>query len=122
MIQIWIYKRKRTAKAVRLFCYFIPSGIAKFLRIKINLCFAKVREFHTAFCITLPDATFSTLCSAITLGVCKVNFATELRVAYTDAARKIIADEAVYDPKKYGAAARENVIELVRHRMRICSK
>lgn len=59
---------------------------------------------------------------AITLGVCKVNFATELRVAYTDAARKIIADEAVYDPKKYGAAARENVIELVRHRMRICSK
>ena len=59
---------------------------------------------------------------AITLGVCKVNFATELRVAYTDAARKIIADESVYDPKKYGAAGRENVIELVRHRMRICSK
>ena len=59
---------------------------------------------------------------AITLGVCKVNFATELRVAYTDAARKVIADEAVYDPKKYGAAGRENVIELVRHRMRICSK
>ena len=59
---------------------------------------------------------------AITLGVCKVNFATELRVAYTDAARKIIADESVYDPKKYGTAGRENVIELVRHRMRICSK
>lgn len=59
---------------------------------------------------------------AITLGVCKVNFATELRVAYTDAARKVIADESVYDPKKYGAAGRENVIELVRHRMRICSK
>ena len=59
---------------------------------------------------------------AITLGVCKVNFATELRVAYTDAARKIIADESVYDPKKYGEKARENVIELVRHRMRICSK
>ena len=59
---------------------------------------------------------------AITLGVCKVNFATELRVAYTDAARKIIADESVYDPKKYGEKGRENVIELVRHRMRICSK
>lgn len=59
---------------------------------------------------------------AITLGVCKVNFATELRVAYTEAARKVIADESVYDPKKYGTAGRENVIELVRHRMRICSK
>lgn len=59
---------------------------------------------------------------AISLGICKVNFATELRVAYTDAARKVIADEAVYDPKKYGTAGRENVIELVRHRMRICSK
>ena len=59
---------------------------------------------------------------AITLGVCKVNFATELRVAYTEAARKVIADESVYDPKKYGEKARENVIELVRHRMRICSK
>ena len=59
---------------------------------------------------------------AITLGVCKVNFATELRVAYTEAARKVIADESVYDPKKYGEKAREKVIELVRHRMRICSK
>ena len=59
---------------------------------------------------------------AITLGVCKVNFATELRVAYTEAARKVISDESVYDPKKYGTAGRENVIELVRHRMRICSK
>ena len=59
---------------------------------------------------------------AITLGVCKVNFATELRVAYTEAARKVIADESVYDPKKYGEKGRENVIELVRHRMRICSK
>ncbi|MBQ5764654.1 MAG: class II fructose-bisphosphate aldolase [Clostridia bacterium] len=59
---------------------------------------------------------------AISLGVCKVNFATELRVAYTNAAREIIKDDSVYDPKKYGAAGREGVIELVRHRMRICSK
>lgn len=59
---------------------------------------------------------------AITLGVCKVNFATELRVAYTEAVRACLADEGVYDPKKYGEAGRAAVTELVRHRMQICSK
>ena len=58
---------------------------------------------------------------SIALGICKVNFATEHRVAYTDADKKFIADDAsVYDPKKYGAMGREAVTELVRHRMRIC--
>ena len=58
---------------------------------------------------------------AISLGICKVNFATELRVAYTDAVKKCIGDDPeVYDPKKYGALGREAVTALVRHRMRIC--
>ena len=58
---------------------------------------------------------------AVSLGVCKVNFATELRVAYTTAVREsLTADESIYDPKKYGAAAREAVIALVRHRIQIC--
>lgn len=59
---------------------------------------------------------------AISLGVCKVNFATELRVAYTQAVRATLAaDAAVYDPKKYGSAAREAVTALVRHRITICT-
>lgn len=59
---------------------------------------------------------------AISLGICKVNFATELRVAYTDAVKACIAnDPEVYDPKKYGALGREAVTNLVRHRMRICA-
>ena len=58
---------------------------------------------------------------AISLGICKVNFATELRAAYTDAVKACIAqDPSVYDPKKYGALAREAVTALVRHRIRIC--
>lgn len=58
---------------------------------------------------------------AISLGICKVNFATELRAAYTDAVKTCIAQEpSVYDPKKYGALAREAVTALVRHRIRIC--
>ena len=52
--------------------------------------------------------------SCIAEGICKVNFATELRVAYTDAVRKNLAsDEKIYDPKKYGAAGREKVKQYV---------
>ncbi len=58
---------------------------------------------------------------AISLGICKVNFATELRVAYSDAVKAYIAnDPTVYDPKKYGAMGREAVTNLVRHRIKIC--
>jgi len=58
---------------------------------------------------------------AISLGICKVNFATELRVAYSDAVKACIhQDPAVYDPKKYGASGRDAVTELVRHRIKIC--
>ncbi len=58
---------------------------------------------------------------AISFGVCKVNFATELRVAYTQAVRDCLSASAdVYDPKRYGAAGRDAVTELVKHRIEIC--
>ena len=58
---------------------------------------------------------------AISLGICKVNFATELRVAYSDAVKACIQnDQTVYDPKKYGALGRDAVTALVRHRIKIC--
>ena len=58
---------------------------------------------------------------AISLGICKVNFATELRVAYSDAVKACISeDPTVYDPKKYGAMGRDAVTALVRHRIKIC--
>ncbi len=66
----------------------------------------------------IPDADVQ---KAISLGICKVNFATELRVAYTEAVKKYISgDPDVYDPKKYGAVGRDAVAELVRHRIKIC--
>lgn len=67
----------------------------------------------------VPDADVR---RAITLGICKVNFATELRVAYTKAVRECLAsDETIYDPKRFGATAQEAVISLVRHRIAVCS-
>jgi len=54
-------------------------------------------------------------------GICKVNFATELRVAYTDAGKKIIAEnQKAFDPKKFGIAGMEAVKELVKNRMKVC--
>ncbi len=53
-------------------------------------------------------------------GICKVNFATELRVAYTKGVREVLLDEAVYDPKKYGNTAMANVKALVMEKMAVC--
>ena len=42
--------------------------------------------------------------------MCKVNFATELRVAYTDAVKKLLEEKPeTFDPKKLGVVAMEAV-------------
>ena len=54
-------------------------------------------------------------------GMCKVNFATELRVAYTDACKKLYAEKPdTFDPKKFGVVGMEAVKELVKDRMMMC--
>ena len=53
-------------------------------------------------------------------GICKVNFATELRIAYTNGIRETLIDENVFDPKTYGKMARHYVKELVMNRMMVC--
>ncbi len=54
-------------------------------------------------------------------GICKVNFATELRIAYTAGVREVLtADDKVFDPKVYGKVARARVKELVKNRMTVC--
>lgn len=54
-------------------------------------------------------------------GMCKVNFATELRVAYTDAVKKLLEEKPeTYDPKKLGVVGIEAVKEAVKSRMVMC--
>lgn len=54
-------------------------------------------------------------------GMCKVNFATELRVVYTEAGKKLLAkDPDLFDPKKLGIAGMEAVKEFVKGRMLVC--
>ncbi len=54
-------------------------------------------------------------------GICKVNFATELRQAYTAGVREVLdADPDVFDPKKYGKAGMAKVKELVKAKIAVC--
>ncbi len=54
-------------------------------------------------------------------GMCKVNFATELRAAYTGAGKKLLAENPeTFDPKKLGVVGMEAVKELVKERMKVC--
>lgn len=59
--------------------------------------------------------------SCVERGICKVNFATELRKAYSDAVKAYMQkDPDVFDPKKYQAEGRLAVIEQVKYRMKVC--
>jgi tagatose 1,6-diphosphate aldolase GatY/KbaY len=59
--------------------------------------------------------------ACIERGICKVNFATELRIAYSEAVKTYIRQQPdVFDPKKYGALAREAVVQQVITRMTVC--
>jgi tagatose 1,6-diphosphate aldolase GatY/KbaY len=54
-------------------------------------------------------------------GMCKANFATELRAAYTDAVKKLLAEHPeTFDPKKLGVVGMEAVKNLVMDRMKVC--
>ena len=54
-------------------------------------------------------------------GICKVNFATELRIAYTDGVKELLKEKSgAFDPKAYGSVGRSRVEEQVKNRMRVC--
>lgn len=56
----------------------------------------------------------------IAMGMCKVNYATDLRIAFTRGIKKFIADNPeAFDPKKYGALGIEEVKRYVTERMKI---
>lgn len=58
---------------------------------------------------------------AIELGICKVNFATELRIAYSDGIKAYLQkDPDVFDPKKYSKAGTANVVETVKAKIAFC--
>ena len=66
----------------------------------------------------IPDETIK---ESIRRGIAKVNYATELRIAFSNGVKKVLAENPdVIDPKKYGAAGRDSVEEFVKGRMEVC--
>lgn len=58
---------------------------------------------------------------AVRLGICKVNFATELRAAYSAGVKLYItSDSDVIDPKKYSESGRDAVKRLVAEKIKMC--
>lgn len=54
-------------------------------------------------------------------GICKVNFATELRVAFTDAIKALLKESPeTFDPKKLGVVGMSGVKALVKNRILVC--
>lgn len=66
----------------------------------------------------VPDETVK---ECVKRGICKVNYATDLRIALTKGVRATLEKDAeVIDPKKYMAAGREEVKKYVMEKMDVC--
>jgi tagatose 1,6-diphosphate aldolase GatY/KbaY len=66
----------------------------------------------------IADAEVS---DCVSRGISKVNFATELRKAYTDAIKTLIIEKPeTFDPKAFGKVGITAVTELVKNRIEVC--
>ncbi|MCC8023340.1 MAG: class II fructose-bisphosphate aldolase [Clostridiales bacterium] len=64
---------------------------------------------------------YDSLQASIRAGICKVNFATELRMAYSNGIKDLLREQPdAFDPKLYGSRGRDFVREVVRERIVIC--
>lgn len=54
-------------------------------------------------------------------GISKVNFATELRIAYSNGVKEFLKENPdAFDPKKYGTVGMQHVTELVKQKITVC--
>lgn len=66
--------------------------------------------------VGIPD---DQLCRAASMGVCKINVASDLRITATAAVREFMASHPEkFDPREYLKPARADMKELVRHKLR----
>ena len=66
----------------------------------------------------VPDETVT---ECVNRGICKVNYATDLRIAFTKGVSDVFSENPdVIDPKKYNACGKERVKEYVMSKMKVC--
>ena len=91
-----------------------------------KLDFSRLSEIRKAVSIPLvlhgtsgvPDEDVA---ECIKRGICKVSYATDLRIAFTKGINQVLKENPdTIDPKKYNAKGREEVRKYVMHKMKIC--
>ena len=66
----------------------------------------------------VPDETVT---ECVNRGICKVNYATDLRIAFTKGVSEVFSENPdVIDPKEYNACGKERVKEYVMSKMKVC--
>ena len=66
----------------------------------------------------IPDSKVQ---ESIEIGICKVNYATELRIAFTNGVNKYLNENKdAIDPKKYNKAGMEEVKKFVKEKIKVC--
>lgn len=86
----------------------------------------RIKEIHAAIDTPLvlhgaSGLSDEVLKDCIAAGITKINFATELRQAYTNGIKAEFAkDSEVFDPKIYMRGAIDNIKEVLRHKINIC--
>lgn len=91
-----------------------------------KLDFSRLSEIRKA--VSIPLVLHGTLgvpdedvAECIKRGICKVNYATDLRIAFTKGINQVLKENPdTIDPKKYNAKGREEVRKYVMHKMKIC--
>lgn len=86
----------------------------------------RIKEIHAAIDTPLvlhgaSGLSDEVLKDCIAAGITKINFATELRQAYTNGIKAEFAkDPDVFDPKIYMRGAIDNIKNVLRHKINIC--
>lgn len=86
----------------------------------------RIKEIHAAVGTPLvlhgaSGLSDEVLKDCIAAGITKINFATELRQAYTNGIKAEFAkDPDVFDPKIYMRGAIDNIKDVLRHKINIC--
>ncbi|UGA57047.1 tagatose-bisphosphate aldolase subunit GatY [Vibrio sp. VB16] len=117
----------RLVRATNIDSLAIAIGTAHGLyKEKPKLDFARLEKIAALIDIPLvlhgasgvPDEDVS---RCIDMGICKVNVATELKIAYADALKQVFMENpAVNDPREYNVKAKQAMADVIEQKIRVC--
>ncbi|BFK80358.1 tagatose bisphosphate family class II aldolase [Clostridium baratii] len=93
---------------------------------KAKLDFDRLKEIREKVDIPLvlhgaSDVPDELVKKAISLGICKVNVATDLKIPFSDAVKKyFIENPTANDPRKYMTPGKEAMKAIVKHKIMVC--